>query len=140
MFNTAYYYRLDVFVTYNGTTTDYAPIWYQEQGNLALWYGIWPAMGFLIYGLIRKPQDRPTALFIMTGILATYLPWVVYNLIGNLFQFNYYMIWSLPFIAMGLAFAWKQLPKKYGTTVLALNVTLAFVFFLWFFPIRPPFP
>jgi len=140
MFNTAYYYRLDVFVTSGGTTVDYTPIWYQEQGNLALWYGIWPAMGFLVYELIRKPQERPTALFMMTGILATYLPWVIYSLPGHLFQFNYYMIWSLPFIAMGLAYAWKQLPEKYGKDVLVLNVFLALLFFLWFFPIRPPFP
>jgi len=140
MFNTAYYYRLDIFVTKNGTTIDNTPIWYREQGNLALWYGIWPAMGFLIYGLIKKPQDRPTAVFMITGILANYLPWVLYTLTGALFQFSYYMVWSLPFIAMGLAYAWKQLPAKYGKDVLLLNVFLALLFFLWFFPIRPPFP
>jgi len=140
MFNNAFYYRLDVFVFYGGKTVDYTPIWYQEQGNLALWYGIWPALGFLIYELIRKPQERSTAVLIMSGILANYLPWFFYNFTGRLFQFNYYMIWSLPFIAMGLAYAWKQLPAKYGKDVLALNVFLALLFFLWFFPIRPPFP
>jgi len=141
MFNNAFYYRLDIFVTNGGNhTIDYIPIWYQEQGNLALWYGIWPAMGFLVYALIRKPQDRSTAVFMITGILANYLPWIIWTLSGRIMEFNYYMIWSLPFIAMGLAYAWKQLPAKYGKDVLFLNVFLALLFFLWFFPIRPPFP
>jgi 4-amino-4-deoxy-L-arabinose transferase-like glycosyltransferase len=140
MFNTSFYYRLDVFGSNRGVTLDYTPIWYQEQGNLALWYGIWPAMGFLVYALIAKPQNRQTAVFILSGILVNYLPWVFWTLSGRLFEFSYYMIWSLPFIAMGLAFAWKQLPEKYGKDVLALNVFLAFLFFIWFFPIRSPFP
>jgi len=137
MFNNAFYYRLDIF---GGPTVHDIPIWYREQGNLALWYGIWPAMGFLVYGLIRKPENRSTGVFMVAGILANYLIWVIWTLTGRLFQFNYYMIWSLPFIAMGLAYAWKQLPEKYGKDVLALNVFLALLFFLWFFPIRPPFP
>jgi hypothetical protein len=140
MFKSAWYYRLDVFVTYNGTTVDTTPIFYQEQGNLALWYGIWPAMGLLVYELIRKPQERSTAIFMTTGILATYLPWVIWTISGRLFEFDYYMVWSLPFIAMGLGYAWKHLPAKHGKDVLLLNVFLALLFFLWFFPIRPPFP
>jgi hypothetical protein len=74
----------------------------------------------------------------LTGILANYLPSVGLSLVTRRLGFNYYMLYVLPFVALGLAFAWKYLlPKEYGRQVLAFNVFVALIFFLLFFPVRP---
>ncbi len=135
-FNSPTYYRTDVTVTANGKPTHYTPIWYHAQANLALWYGIWPAIVGLALAFIRK-KDWETALFIAGGIALNFTPWVVLSLAVRRIGFNYYMIYTLPFIALGLAFTWKLLPRKYGVKVLALNVLVALGFFLYFFPVHP---
>jgi dolichyl-phosphate-mannose--protein O-mannosyl transferase len=167
-FNSPTYYRVDVDITTDGATTHYTPIWYQAQANLALWYGFWPALVALGYGLIpRKPEEenaaphkdpsddrtheqstiphisqaglgtRGVALFILSGIILNYVPWLTLSILVRRIGFNYYMIYTLPFIAMGLAFAWKLLPQRIGKIAMLLNLLLALGFFVWFFPVHP---
>jgi dolichyl-phosphate-mannose--protein O-mannosyl transferase len=113
----------------------YLPIWYHAQANLPLWYGIWPTIGGLAYALARK-EEQETAALIAAGIAANYLPWAVLDMIFRKIGFNYYMIYTLPFIALGLAFTCKLLPAR-GKVVLGLYVFACLIFFLWFFPVRP---
>jgi 4-amino-4-deoxy-L-arabinose transferase-like glycosyltransferase len=135
-FNSPSYYAVAVDVSSNNTVTHYIPIWYRAQANLALWYGIWPSILGLAWAFKQK-KERLTALFLTVGIVANFAPWLALSLLVSRIGFNYYMIYTLPFIAMALAFTWKQLPEKYGKKVLALNVLAALVFFLYFFPVRP---
>lgn len=135
-FNSPTYFRVDVTVTTDGTVKHYTPIWYISQANLALWYGIWPSIIGLEYAF-EKRKEWETALFIATGIGFNYVPWVVLSLLVRRIGFNYYMIYTLPFVALGLAFTWRLLPAKYGTKVLALNVLAALAFFITFFPVHP---
>jgi hypothetical protein len=136
-FDSPTYYRVDINVTKSGgVTKHYSPIWYISQANLPLWYGFWIAMAGLLYAIsIRKEFE--TAVFIMTGIILNYTPWLVISMLVHRTGFNYYMIYTLPFIALGIGFTWKLLPKRIGTTLLLVNLLLALIFFLWFFPIRP---
>lgn len=136
LFDSPTYFRLDVEVTKGPAVTHYIPIWYRAQANPALWYGIWPALIALAWAFFRK-QEKLDALFVTTGILLNYVPWLVLSVAVRRIGFNYYMIYTLPFIALGVCFAWKQLPEKYGKKILFLNVLLALLFFWWFFPICP---
>ena len=137
VYDAATYYSVAVTVTTDGQTAQYTPIWYRALGNPALWYGMWPALVALVLALKRR-QEVLTAVFALTGILANYLPSVGLSLVTRRLGFNYYMLYVLPFLAIGLAFAWKYLlPEKYGRQVLALNVLVALVFFIDFFPVRP---
>jgi dolichyl-phosphate-mannose--protein O-mannosyl transferase len=160
-FSAPTYFRVDVDVTVNGVATHYIPIWYHAQANLALWYGFWPALVGLGYAIFRwKPKDettastekpkerrrtdsdvgkdtRATAIFIFSGMILNYVPWLALSLLVRRIGFNYYMIYTLPFVAMGVAFTWKLLPKGLGKPVLALNVLLALAFFLYYFPVHP---
>ena len=136
-FNVPTYYRVDVTVTTGSITQDYAPIWYAAQPNLSLWYGFWPAIAGLVYAIARKKEESATAVLILSGIILNFAPWVALSLLVRRIGFNYYMIWTLPFIALGLAFTWKLLPARYGKIALAVNVLVSLAFFLWFFPVRP---
>jgi dolichyl-phosphate-mannose--protein O-mannosyl transferase len=136
-FDAATYYSVAVTVTTDGQVRHYTPIWYRAMGNPVVWYGIWPALVALALALKRRQEVLPSV-FILTGILVNYLPNLVLSIVTRRLGFNYYMFYVLPFAALGIAFAWKYLlPKEDGRQVLAFNVVLALVFFLWFFPVRP---
>jgi len=131
------YYRVDVTVTDPQGTTHYIPIWYISALNPAVVYGFWPAIIALGVALWRR-RDVQTAVMVGAGIALNCSPWLVISLLVRRIGFNYYMIWPLPFIALGLAFAWKTLlGEENGKLVLAFNVLWALGFFLKFFPVRP---
>jgi 4-amino-4-deoxy-L-arabinose transferase-like glycosyltransferase len=130
------YYRVDITVTAGNVTNDYTPIWYQAQPNLPLWYGIWPAAFGLALALIRR-KEWETALFIAVGIGSNYLPWVVLDMLVRRIGFNYYYLYTLPFVALGLVFAIKMLPRNTAKIILASYIIVELAFFLWFFPVHP---
>jgi 4-amino-4-deoxy-L-arabinose transferase-like glycosyltransferase len=134
-FNSPTYYRESVEVTSGTSSTVYSPIWYHAQPNLPLWYGIWPALLGLAYAFVRR-KEWETAALIATGIASNYLPWVILDAVFRKIGFNYYMIYTLPYIALGLAFSIRMLPSR-GKIVLALFVLAELGFFLWFFPVHP---
>jgi hypothetical protein len=155
-FSAPTYFRVDVAVTTGGQQpVHYTPIWYHAQGNLALWYAFWPALIGLVYVLYRGKTRRgvesvtehasevgakdlrATSLFILSGMILNYLPWLSLSLLVRRIGFNYYMIYTLPFVALGVVLAWKLLPERIGKVALFLNVLLALAFFIWFFPVHP---
>ena len=134
-FTTPTYYRVDVSISSGEVVKHYTPIWYNAQPNLALWYAIWPAMIGLFYALIKK-KERLSASFFGLGILSNYAPWIALSILFNRIGFNYYFIWTLPFIALSIAFTWKQC-GNWGKWLMAWNLLFALMFFLIFFPVRP---
>jgi 4-amino-4-deoxy-L-arabinose transferase-like glycosyltransferase len=163
-FSSPTYFRVDVAVSTGGVTNHYTPIWYHAQANLALWYAFWPALIGLVYALysrkktgqeviVGKPTReeslnehtgesetndvRATSLFILSGMLLNFAPWLALSILVRRIGFNYYMIYTLPFVALGVVFTWKLLPERMGKIVLFLNVLLALGFFIWFFPVHP---
>jgi 4-amino-4-deoxy-L-arabinose transferase-like glycosyltransferase len=135
-FNVPTYYRLDVTVTTGTVVKHLIPIWYRAQGNLPLWYGIWPAMVGLAYAFVRK-REWETALFMGAGIATSYLPWEMLDILVRRIGFNYFMIYTLPYIALALAFSIKMLPSRTAKAILVLYILAELAFFLWFFPVRP---
>ena len=136
LFNSPSYYRVDVDVSTAAGVTHYIPIWYDAQANLALWYMIWPGLVALLIALKRR-YEVANVTFILVGIFSNYIPWLVLSIAVRRIGFNYYMIYTLPFVALAAAFFWKILPPRYGKTGLVLNVAAAALFFITFFPVRP---
>lgn len=135
-FDSATYYSVAVTVAAGNAVNEYIPIWYRAQPNLPLWYGIWPAALGLALAFIRRKQWE-TALFMAVGIGSNYLPWLILDMLVRRIGFNYYYIYTLPFIALGLVFAIKMLPTNRAKIILASYVIAELVFFIWFFPVRP---
>jgi hypothetical protein len=134
--DSAYYFLVNVTVTTGNVVTHYAPIWYRAQGNLPLWYGIWPAAIGLAIAFLRRKESE-TAFFIAMGIASNYLPSVILDELTRRIGFNYYMLYVLPFNALGLAFTIKMIPGMTAKLVLGLYLFTELVFFIWFFPVRP---
>jgi hypothetical protein len=86
---------------------------------------------------LAASDQRATSLFILSGLILNYAPWLALSILVRRIGFNYYMIYTLPFIALGVVFTWKQLPQRIGKIVLYLNVLAALCFFIWFFPVHP---
>jgi 4-amino-4-deoxy-L-arabinose transferase-like glycosyltransferase len=135
-FDSATYYSVAVTVTAGNAINEYVPIWYRAQPNLPLWYGTWLAGVGAVLALLRK-KERRTALFFGTGIIANYLPSVTLDLLTRRIGFNYYMLYVLPYVAIGIVFAIKMLPSNKAKLALGLYVLAELAFFLWFFPVRP---
>lgn len=133
-FNSPTYYSISYITTSGGIRTQSIPIWYHAQENLPLWYGIWLAAAGVAFAFTRR-KEMETAFFIAVGIASNYLPWAILDIIFRKIGFNYYMIYTLPFIALGLAFTFKML--RWGKALLALYALAGLAFFLWFFPVRP---
>ncbi len=133
-FNSPTYYRVDVAVSAGDVTKPSTTVWYTRTANLAVWYSFWIGLAGLCLMLIKK-RETITTLFLGVGVAANYLPWIALSILFNRIGFNYYMIWTLPFIALTSAFTWRQF--KYGKAAMILQILLALAFFLYFFPIHP---
>jgi hypothetical protein len=70
----------------------------------------------------------------MVGILANFIRWLILSIAVRRIGFNYYMIYTLPFVALAAAFSWRQLPPRYGKLGLALNLIAAGLFSQPFYP------
>lgn len=122
------------------------PIWYYYNqlslytregiasfGNpLVWWTGIF-AFFYMIYLAIKK-KDR-TAVFLIIGYLAQYLPWFFVTRI----TFIYHYFPSVVFVVLMIAYSLMQLKKKYSPkafmTLLVCYALAAFGLFLLFYPI-----
>lgn len=71
------------------------------------------------------------------GIGSNYLPWLVLDVLVRRIGFNYYYIYTLPFVSLGLVFAIKMLPTNRAKIILASYVIAELIFFIWFFPVHP---
>jgi 4-amino-4-deoxy-L-arabinose transferase-like glycosyltransferase len=101
-FNSPTYYGVSVMISTPTGIQEYSPISYVAQANLALWYGIWPAIVGLIVAFKQK-KEWATALFMGVGIASNYAPWLTLSLLTRRIGFNYYMIYTLPYIALALS-------------------------------------
>lgn len=81
-------------------------------------------------------QRKLVAFFVAFGMIVNFIPWLYLSIVVSRIGFNYYFIYTLPFIALGLGFMWKVI-GKYGKFGLALNVLASLAFFVYFFPVHP---
>jgi len=76
-------------------------------------------------------------LFLLSWVGFTYLPWVALGLAMRKIGFNYYMIYTVPALCLGIPFFWQKLnisdrAKTIGITV---HLLVTILFFLYFFPV-----
>lgn len=129
------YLTTNVTVAVNGVvTSSYLIHYYTYQDNPAVWYGFLPAVVGCCYALYRR-KEVEVALYCLGGAVASYAPWLALGIFDSTRTgFNFYYIYTLPFVALGFTFFFKQLPSKYGKPLMALDLLIAFIFFIWFFP------
>jgi 4-amino-4-deoxy-L-arabinose transferase-like glycosyltransferase len=109
---------------------------WRGQGTLPIWYAFWLVVPMSVYMLGTKRETK-TSLFILAWIVSTYFSWIVLELIKNCTGFNYYFIYTVPALCLGIAYFWRKLKvsekiRKIGILIHLLSVL---VFFSYYFPV-----
>lgn len=75
--------------------------------------------------------------FYISWIASTYLPWLFIGAFIQRMTFNYYFIYTIPAVCLGIPFFWKNLniSDKMRLIGLSLHLLLTILFFFAFFPV-----
>jgi hypothetical protein len=84
-----------------------------------------------------EPFQHRLDLFLICWIIGTYLPWVALGLAMRKIGFNYYMIYTVPALCLGIPYFWQKLNISETSKTIGLTIHLiaTILFFLYFFPI-----
>lgn len=127
-------------------------MWWQQSGdtveaissiaNPLIWWGGVAATVFLLYLFVRT--RRAAYAFVLTGVAATYVPWLLYPT-RTIFQF--YTIAILPFLVIAIALAARRIvaastPERRtaGIRVVWVFVIVATVLSAFWYPVQTAMP
>lgn len=127
--------------------------WHEDAGtvqaissipNPLIWWGGIVATGYLVYRFVRR-RDRDSA-FVLTGVAATFLPWLLYP---ERTTFQFYTVAMLPFLALAAALALRDLAgaptaapdrRIAGQRTVLVLLTLALVLSAFWYPVWTALP
>ncbi len=131
------FYVITTMETVGGTLKVYHPVAYYGIYS-PLWWSIWIVMSLSLFYILREARNRSferTRLFILTWILANFLPYVFLAYLMSRWVYPFYFYLTLPALYIGLSSYLNRC--KYSKLVMASTVILqAFWFVLWF-PVKP---
>jgi len=109
---------------------------WRGQGTLPIWYAFWLVLPMSVFLLVKK-KEVETSLFILSWITSTYFSWIVLELIKNSTGFNYYFIYTVPVLCLGIAYFWKKVnvSEKIRNSGIFLHLFSVLLFFLYYFPV-----
>ncbi len=132
VFNSPHYFSVAV----TSDNVSKVTVDYVSQVTPTVAYMLVPILAVALWSLLKKSNVK-VALFYISWITATYLPWFLFGLFVQRMTFNYYFIYTIPALALGIPYFWRSLPLsdriKKGALVVQLLVTV--VFFFAFFPV-----
>jgi 4-amino-4-deoxy-L-arabinose transferase-like glycosyltransferase len=132
IFNSPHYFSVAVTSgDVTKTITDYV-----SQITPTIAYMLIPILAIALWNLAKK-KDTQLSLFYIAWITATYLPWLLFGIFVQRMTFNYYFIYTIPALALGIPYFWSSLPLSEKTKKIALiiHLGLTVVFFAAFFPV-----
>jgi dolichyl-phosphate-mannose-protein mannosyltransferase len=116
------------------TNGDYREI--MATGNPFVW---WPSIAALVYVAVDRvtaPERGRASGVILAGFGFTYLPWLLIGLSPRSAVFVFYLLPTLPFLCLALAYvAWRATDFWEGRVALALFATVAVASFLFYRPL-----
>lgn len=122
-------------VAVTGSET-YYPISYRAQGSIPIWYSIWLVVPASVYMLAKKKETK-LSLLLLGWITSTYFTWIALELIKKSTGFNYYFIYTVPAMCLGIPYVISNLKisetKKKLVTLIYISTTV--LFFVYYFPI-----
>ena len=130
IFNSPHYFSVAVTVGEVTTTT----VDYISQITPTVAYMLLPILAVALWNLAKKKETK-LSLFFTAWIATTYLPWLIFGIFVQRMTFNYYFIYTIPALALGIPYLWDNLPlssknKKIGLLAhLAVTVAFFFVFY-----------
>jgi len=111
------------------------PINYQAQATLPIWYSVWMVLPMAIYQLLRR-EDKKLSVMLLAWFVSTYGGFTILELMKHSTGFNYYFIYTVPMLCLGIANFWKNVRnEKFRLAGMSFHLFATFLFFLWYFPI-----
>jgi hypothetical protein len=135
MFNSPKY--LVVAVT-SGQVTKITLNWVAQINPLVA-YAFLPLFGLALVDFARRKSRDFDYLYLVWATVA-YVPWLIVGLFFQRMTFNYYFLYTIPVICMGIGWAYSRLLPRIGNSyvrygLVTLHVIAVGVFFLYFFPL-----
>lgn len=132
IFNSPVYFGV---VTTTGTVSKSIIAW-TSQISPFVEYMLVPLFIFSLYMIIRKKDALKQGILSIAWILSSYMPWLILGLFIQRMTFNYYFIYTIPSLALGIPYMWSVVKStKVRDTCMILHLILTIVFFFVFFPI-----
>lgn len=96
-----------------------------------------PLLGIAIALLLKRRNTELAGLVAVWSIVA-YVPWLLLGLFVQRMTFNYYFIYTVPALCLGIPMFWDALPLKRNTKIAMLitQLTSAAVWFIMYYPIN----
>jgi len=112
------------------------PVDYQAQATLPIWYFTLPALGLAVYDIATKKR-RKLGVFLLAMLTCTGISWIGIELLKHSTGFNYYFIYAVPFVCLGIAHFWKTVQERQILKIsgVSCHLLLTLLFFLVYFPI-----
>lgn len=135
IFNSPHYLSVSVTV---GSVTRKTIDWV-SQINPLISYAFVPLLFLCIADFVKRKGRELDYLFLTWGLVA-YMPWVLDQLVSRM-TFNYYFLYTIPVICLGLGWGYSRLAPRitnrylrYG--LILMHLAAVIVFFLYFFPLN----
>lgn len=108
---------------------------WKSQISLPIAYFCLPILLFCAYRIVKKKSEPFDKLY-PAWLLITFVPFVIRGLITPM-RWNFYFIYTIPAICLGIGFLYSKMPEKTRFRAFALSVHLliTIVFFFIFWPI-----
>ena len=84
-----------------------------------------------------KGKNKKEGILLSSWLSISYIPWLILGLFVQRMTFNYYYIYTIPALALGIPLFWSKIIKNEKTRniILFTHLSLTFLFFLYFFPV-----
>jgi hypothetical protein len=102
-------------------------------------YFLIPIVAIALFNVVRKKDTGKLGLFLLSWIIATYIPFLLLGIIAypHWTNFNYYMLDTIPACALGIPYCWSFIIKeeKWRDACMFIQLLLTIGFFIYFFPV-----
>jgi len=138
IFDHPVYFQVKVSTTTGENVKTYYSINWRGQGTLPIWYAFWLVVPMALYTIInKKTEEKNISLFLLAWIFSTFGGFVAIELIKNCTGFNYYFIYTVPALCLGIPYFWSKLKvsKKTKDIGIIIYILATLCFFMYYFPI-----
>lgn len=87
--------------------------------------------------LMLKKKDEGIGVLLFSWIVVTVVPWLVFGAFMQRMSINYYIIYGIPAMALGIPFFWSVIPmkEKHRNAIICIHLLATVLFFLYYYPI-----
>jgi len=115
----------------------YNTISWKGQGTLPIWYGFWLVIPMTVYQLLTG-KERALSWLLLAWVAGSTAFWIGMELIKKSTGFNYYFIYTVPGLCLGIVFFWKnmEISDRLRNFALSVHLLSVLIFFVYFFPVN----